>query len=102
MIILYTTCPTKKEAEKIARALMKERLVACVNIWPIHSIYWWEKQIEEASEWAMLIKTRDALGDKVESRIRALHSYQLTVIEQWPVKRAYKGTLKWIDEVIRV
>lgn len=101
MIIIYTTCPTRKEAEKIALVLMRERLVACVNMWPINSIYWWEKKIERASEWVLLCKTREALAKKIEDRIRALTSYQLAVIEQWEVKRAYKGVLKWVNEVTR-
>lgn len=101
MIILSTTCRTRKESEKIARALMRERLVACVNMWPIHSIYWWNKKIEEAGEWMLLIKTRNDLYTAVEKRIRELHTYELTVIEQWEVRRAYKGAIKWVNEVTR-
>lgn len=101
MIIIYTTCPTRKEAEKIALTLARERLVACVNMWPINSIYWWEKKIEKAGEWALLCKTRNALANKVEERVRKLTSYNLTVIEQWEVKRVYKGVLKWVNEVTR-
>ena len=101
MIIVYTTCPTQREAEKIANTLVRERLCACVNMWPARSIYWWNKKIERAPEWVLLCKTRNALASKVEARIRALHSYDLTVIEQWEVKRVYKGVLKWVNEVTR-
>lgn len=101
MIVMYTTCRTRNEAKKIASTLVAERLVACVNMWPVQSIYWWEKKIEHAAEWAILCKTRDALGKEVEARIRSLHSYRLTVIEQWEVKRVFKGTLNWINQVTR-
>lgn len=101
MIIVYTSFPSEKEAKKVARILIKERLVACVNMWPIHSVYWWNKKIEKGQEWAMLCKTRNALAKKVEDRIRKLSSYSLTVIEQWEVKRVYKGVLKWINEVTK-
>lgn len=57
--------------------------------------------MEAAGEWVLLIKTRTTLAHQVETRIRSLHSYQLTVIEQWEVKRVYKGMLKWINEVTR-
>jgi len=85
----------------MADVLVRERLVACVNMWPVRSIYWWEKKIEKASEWVLLCKTRQALAKEVEERIRKLHSYELTVIEQWEVKRVYKGVLKWVNEVTK-
>jgi len=45
-IFVYITNPTKKEAEKIARHLLEKHLIACANIFPIESFYWWKKKIE--------------------------------------------------------
>jgi periplasmic divalent cation tolerance protein len=101
MIIIYTSFPNKTEAKKVGNALIKEKIVACVNMWSVDSIYWWEGKIQKEGEWVMLCKTREALAKRVEKRIHELTSYDLSVIEQWEVKRAYKGVLKWINEVTR-
>jgi len=50
-MLVYITTPTDAEAAKIGRALVEERLAACVNLIPaMHSIYWWEGKIEEDEE----------------------------------------------------
>lgn len=117
MVIIYTTVATKKEADKIADVLVEERLCACVNIWPVRSVYRWNPpdftsakdkvrrarvwKIERAAEWALLCKTRKALAGKAEARILKLHSYNMPVIEQWEVKKVSKGVREWIDEATR-
>ncbi|MBI2552676.1 divalent-cation tolerance protein CutA [Candidatus Uhrbacteria bacterium] len=101
MIVIFTTCGSRKEAERIARALLRERLIACVNMWPVRSVYRFKAKVEQAREWAVLCKTRNALARRLEARLYALHSYDLPVIEQWEVKRTSRGVLKWIAEVTR-
>ena len=45
MIFVYSTFPNKKEAKEIGKGLVKNKLAACVNIFPIESIYHWQKKI---------------------------------------------------------
>lgn len=101
MMVVYTTCGSRKEAEKIARALVAERLVACVNMWPVRSVYRWHDKVEHANEWVILCKTRDAFGARVEKQIQELHSYKMPVIEQWEVKKVSRGVEKWIRESVQ-
>ena len=101
MMIITTTCATKREAERIARALLRERLVACVNMWPVHSVYRWKSKIEQANEWILVCKTRKGLGTKVELIIRELHTYKLPVIERWEVKRMSDDVEKWVTIATR-
>ena len=97
MIIVVTSCATRDEAERIAAALVSERLAACAQILPVTSVYRWEGVVERAEEHVLHIKTRAALAVPVEQRVRALHSYELPEVL---VMRAAGGSteyLAWVD-----
>jgi periplasmic divalent cation tolerance protein len=82
MIIVYTTCRDEAEARRIAASLLKERLVACANIFPIRSLYRWRGKLCDEAERAMLLKTQSSLWEAVRRRIKELHSYDLPCIER--------------------
>lgn len=77
-VIVLTTVASPHEGEAIARALVDERLAACVNILaPMTSIYRWRGAVERDTEQQLVIKsTRDRLP-AIEAKIRSLHSYDL-------------------------
>lgn len=94
--LLYVTFPSAAEAERVAEAVLNEKLAACVNILaPCASIYRWEGKIEHADEVPALFKTRPMLARRLRERIAALHSYDLPVIEAWPVE-AGDAVTGWI------
>jgi periplasmic divalent cation tolerance protein len=75
--IVLVTAP-KKEAEKIARTLLKERLIACANLLPaVTSLYWWEGKINRDAETLMFLKTRPANLKFLLRRLKQLHSYKV-------------------------
>lgn len=97
-MVVFTTMATKAEAERIARALLTERLAVCANLFPVSSHYWWKGRIEKAGEYGMFLKTRRLLYKKVEARIRSLHSYTVPGIEAWELRAGSKAFLDWISE----
>jgi periplasmic divalent cation tolerance protein len=75
---MLSTAGSREEADRIAAALVDERLAACVNVVaPITSIYRWRGAVERAEEVLLVVKTRRTLVARVAARIRALHSYEL-------------------------
>ena len=97
-ILVLTNCGTEEEAHRIARALVEERLAACVNIGPgIHSIYHWQGAVEEASEWPLVIKTRRPLFEKLCQKLRQIHSYQVPEVIAVPIVDGDADYLNWID-----
>ncbi|MBW1983063.1 MAG: divalent-cation tolerance protein CutA, partial [Deltaproteobacteria bacterium] len=61
-IQVFTTADNRKDAERIANALVKNRLAGCVQIvGPVASTYWWQGNMETTEEWLCLIKTRQDL-----------------------------------------
>ena len=72
-------------AEKLAHALVEERLAACVTLEPVRSIYRWQGAIADDAEVAILCKTATDRAEALRARIAALHGYGLPVIESWAV-----------------
>ncbi|NOT53857.1 MAG: divalent-cation tolerance protein CutA [Deltaproteobacteria bacterium] len=101
-ILILVTAGSETEAETIAKTLVEERLVACVNIVnPIRSIYRWEGKVADDREWLLIGKTVAANFAAVEARVKALHSYQVSEVIAVPIHHGSAAYLQWIrDEAI--
>ncbi len=100
--VILATAANKKEAEGIARMLIKSRLAACVNIIEgVHSLFWWQGKVDRANEFLLFIKTRKTLVAKIIKKIKLAHSYEVPEIIAIPIIAGSKEYLKWIDESTR-
>jgi periplasmic divalent cation tolerance protein len=99
--LVYITTRDEDEARKIGKALVEEKLAACVNIHPIKSIYRWEGEVQAEDEAAMLVKTRAELVDRVIERVKALHSYEVPGIVSLSIDKGNSDFMKWIGESTR-
>ena len=100
--ITFTTCKDGRQAAAIARALVKEKLAACVTIVPaVASIYVWEGKLEEGREVLLIIKSRAALSKKLTARVKALHSYSVPEVVTIPIASGNPDYLRWIRESTR-
>lgn len=96
-ISVYVVAANDAEADRIAEALVAERLAACVNILgPMRSVYRWQGAVERADEVALIVKTTRTLFDQVSARIRVLHSYETPAIVAWPIIEGDQAYLDWI------
>jgi periplasmic divalent cation tolerance protein len=93
----FCTVPNADIASKIARKLVEEQLVACVNIIPgLVSIYRWQGKIEESSELLCVMKTWKKLIPKVMDTIKNLHSYEVPEIIFSSIETGWPPYLQWI------
>ncbi|UCE95855.1 MAG: divalent-cation tolerance protein CutA [Candidatus Bathyarchaeota archaeon] len=98
-IQVITTTSTRKNAEKIANVLVKNRLAACVQlIDPMASIYRWDDKIRRSSEVLCLVKTRRDLYKAVELSIHNNHIYKTPEILAIPAIECSEDYWKWILE----
>jgi periplasmic divalent cation tolerance protein len=96
-VFVYTTYPSIVEAEAAGRALVEQRLAACVNILPgMISHYRWQGAIERAEETVMLIKTRASLAEAVRAEVKARHSYETPAILVLPIESVDQTYLAWV------
>jgi periplasmic divalent cation tolerance protein len=98
-LLVVTNLPDRDAAMRLARALVEQRLAACVNVLNgCTSVYRWEGAIEETEEVPLLIKTRAARYPELEALIRELHPYELPEIIAVPVVRGLPDYLEWVAE----
>ena len=96
-VFVYTTWPSIVEAERVGRALVENRLAACVNVLPgMISHYWWQGQLERAEEVVAIFKTRASLAEPLRQAIKEAHSYQTPSIVVLSVEGADSDYFAWI------
>ncbi len=96
IVAAYITCGSHAAARTIARALVEERLAACVNLRPHEAVFRWEGVLEETEEWGLLAKTTQAVLPRLIERVRALHEYACPCIAAWPVADGYGPYFEWV------
>ena len=94
---LYVTAENRDAALSIARALIDERLAACVNVLgDMTSVFHWQGAVEEATEAAFLVKTTDDLAPRTMARIVELHDYDCPCVVKWPISGGHAPFIDWI------
>jgi len=93
--VVYCTAPPEKSAG-IAHELLERRLVACVNISPVRSLYRWEGHICDESEDLLIIKTRISALDELITTITMIHPYEIPEVIAVPVTGGSDDYHTWV------
>jgi periplasmic divalent cation tolerance protein len=95
--VVFCTVPSEDVGVRIARALLEENLVACVNMLPqVRSLYRFNGNIEDERELLLVMKTRDDRYERLEERICELHPYEVCEVLALPVTDGSKAYLDWV------
>lgn len=98
--VVMVTASGMDQAKEIARALVEEEMVACVNILGgMVSIYRWKGKVEEGQECLLIIKTRMTRVPEVITRVKSIHTYDVPEIIALPIIDGNPSYLQWIEEV---
>lgn len=101
-LVVYSTCPDAECADRLARALVGERLAACVNALPgVRSTYRWQDRIEQSDEVLLMIKTSADRLEALTARLRQLHPYELPEVVAVEVRDGLDAYLAWLTEQTR-
>jgi periplasmic divalent cation tolerance protein len=99
IVVVLVTASGDEEARRIGRALVDERLAACVNvIGPIASIFRWKDRVQEESEHLLVVKARRADVERLAARVRALHSYEVPEVLALDVVGGAAPYLDWVRD----
>ena len=100
--LTFVTCADRAQARRIAEALVREKLAACVSVLPgLTSIYTWKGKVEKAREVLLLVKSRAALAKRLAARVRKLHSYSVPEVVTVRIDSGLPDYLRWIRESTR-
>ncbi len=93
---VLVTAPDLAAAERISKHLIERRLAACANYWQIRSMYHWEGKVEQASEFAIVLKIRATEFDEVAAEVSRLHPYDVPCIVKYDIADGWQPYLDWI------
>ncbi|HEX5724405.1 MAG TPA: divalent-cation tolerance protein CutA [Longimicrobiaceae bacterium] len=100
--LVLATAPDAATAERIARTLVEERLVACVTIVPgATSVYRWQGEVRQEGELQMLMKTRSSLLSRLFRRVQELHPYDVPEVVSAPIEHGLLRYTRWVAEETR-
>lgn len=100
MIFVYITNPNLKTARNVARKLLEKRLIACANIFPVESFYWWKDKVENSKEFVLIAKSLEKNFRKIVEEVRKVHPYEIPCICKLKVEanKEFKG---WVKKEVR-
>jgi periplasmic divalent cation tolerance protein len=102
IVIAFSTAPDAATAERIARALVDEGVIACANLVPgLTSVYRWEGRVHADSEVLLLIKTRRENVPRLKERLPELHPYGVPELVVAPVEDGLAPYCKWVLDETR-
>lgn len=97
-LLIYVTHPSKPEAVRVSTELLNQRLVACVNYYPMESVYWWEGRLTKSEEIMTIYKTRSENWEVVKSAIESSHKYETPCIIRLAEVTANASYEQWIQD----
>jgi periplasmic divalent cation tolerance protein len=102
-VLILTTLPVDADVVAFAKALVEERLAACVNLLPaMESVYRWEGHVERESERQVIIKTTRERIETLWERVRELHPYEVPEFVVLAIVDGNDAYLRWIADSTRL
>ncbi len=99
-IIVLCTCK-ERDVKKIVDALLTKKLIACVNVCPITSFFWWKGKVESEKEVLLIMKSFLGRWEAIQKEIKEIHSYEVPEIISLPVKGCSPDYLQWMEGIVR-
>ena len=96
-LLVYTTFPDVDIALSLGEGLVRDQLIACINVLPgMRSVYAWKGSIEQGQEAVAILKTRKGLQDQVHRALKERHPYETPVVLFIEPTGGDAATLEWL------
>lgn len=97
-IVVFSTCSSEEEAEKLARLVVERGQAACASIVPnVRSYYRWQGAVETAGEYLLVIKSARRQFATLCAVLERAHSYQVPEVLAMPVVAGAAPYLAWLE-----
>lgn len=98
-IAVYITHESEKAAKLLCDHLLEKKLIACANIFPMASSYWWAGAITNEQEWVSIVKTTQENWKTLSNEVSVQHPYEVPCIMKMEVS-ANEAYENWIQESV--
>ena len=103
MLVVLTTTPDETQARELGQKIVEEKLAACVQIVPrVTSIYFWKGEVQNDSEYLLLIKTLEEKFEDLSEFIQTNHSYEVPEIVAIDAEKVSEAYLKWMERTVQI
>ncbi|WDM85672.1 divalent-cation tolerance protein CutA [Ehrlichia sp. JZT12] len=97
--LIYTTTPSYEDAYRISNILLENKLIACANIFNnVTSVYFWENEIHNNTEYAIILKTTNSLAQEAADKIQEIHPYDTPAIITINPTHVNDKFTQWIND----
>jgi periplasmic divalent cation tolerance protein len=101
-VVILITTGTDEEAQEVAKALLNNRLAACLNIAPkINSLFWWNDTLDSAQESLLIVKSKASLVSEIVRLVKEIHRYETPEIIALPIVDGNPDYLDWIGKEVK-
>jgi periplasmic divalent cation tolerance protein len=97
LVLIYSPCGSAEEAERLARALLEERLIACANIYESRSLYHWQGTVGDEREFVLVCKTALSRAQAACTMLERLHSYEIPCVMEIQPSSANQAFERWVS-----
>ncbi|MEA3399176.1 MAG: divalent-cation tolerance protein CutA [Patescibacteria group bacterium] len=101
IVFVYTTCPNKDEAKSIGQAAIDKQLAVCADLWPINSIYLWQKVIQDVNQYMLMMTTQKSLGKRLIKFVSGIHSYKVPFVVECSTQVSNSLYHLWVDKTLK-
>jgi periplasmic divalent cation tolerance protein len=99
LLEFHTTVGSREDALNIANAVVSSKLVACVQIEAIESVYQWQGQVQQELEWRLTGKTVELRQKELSELVQEIHPYELPEMYFTQIEEASEAYSKWVMDV---
>jgi periplasmic divalent cation tolerance protein len=100
-VLILVTTGARDDAERLGEALVVEHLAGCCSVVPtVHSIYYWDGQLQREHEALLLVKTLESQAEAVQEFVRSRHEYELPEILQVPIEGGSSSYMSWLEKQV--
>jgi len=96
LIQVTTTVNDEHRSREIAKELIEARLVACVQVFPVQSLYTWEGDLCNEKEYLLQMKTLESNFDAIDRWMQKNHPYETPELIATPINKVSEGYLSWV------
>ncbi|OGH17375.1 MAG: hypothetical protein A3C30_04195 [Candidatus Levybacteria bacterium RIFCSPHIGHO2_02_FULL_40_18] len=101
MILIFVTFENREDAEKVSDYLIKNKLAACIETFPVQSHYYWKGEKINTQEFSGIIKTDDGYFNKVRTALEKIFPYEIPQIIEVKAGNVNKSYLRWLEESLK-
>lgn len=94
--VVLVTVASLEQGKAIANTLLTTKLAACINMFPVNSLYIWQGEINNDPEYQLIIKTDLSKFNELAAKIRTLHNYEVPEIIALPIIPGSQSYLSWL------